>query len=748
MRIHGQKLVLGLAAASALALPIAGAALSHDGNISTVAGTGTPGNSGELGLATLAELQDPRDVAPLPGGGFLVADTANHVVREVNALGVITRVAGTGADGNTGDGGLATAADMGDISSVSPTADGGFLIADPDSHVVRKVSELGVIETVAGTGVGAYGGDGGQATAADLNNPTDAVELGDGEILIADRGNNRIRKVSPGGVIETVAGTGLSGFSGDGGPATSAEIDDPSDISALEDCAFLFVDEANERIRRVDADGTISTVAGTGSSGPLGDDGPATDAYLRPVGVTALNDGGFLIADENDNRVRRVDPGGTITTDAGNGNTGSGGDGGMPDVAELAGPMDVTVSPEGGYYIADAGNHKVRFVWSYDLPAGADVTPPDKPEIVRGPGKLGNNPTPIWHFEVPDDADVAECKLKRGSEVVYGWEHCTSPRKYALGDQPDGLYTFYVDAADTAGNWSEAATDSYKFDQTPPAAPVITDAPARGDDTTPSFAFKGEEGAKFTCELARDGVTFREEQCASPMTYDLAGHGAGTYGFSVKAGDAAGNKSGPAKAEYVLEFRSLVVPDEPAPKLGETVVAGTAKGTALVKVPGSDRWVELGEATGLPVGSRIDARRGVAVLSSALNRDGRTQRARFRGGVFEVRQGRRSRGVTDILLRGRLACHGTAGRGAAVASPSRASRRRRSLWGRDNGGRWRTHGQNSVATVRGTTWLTQDRCGGTLTRVTEGAVLVRNRHGGRRVLVKAGGSYLARKSRR
>ena len=163
---------------------------------------------------------------------------------------------------------------------------------------------------------------------------------------------------------------------------------------------------------------------------------------------------------------------GTITTDAGTGATGSAGDGGMPNMAELHAPADVTVSPEGGYYIADAGNHKIRFVW-HDLPAGTDVTPPDKPEIKRGPGEVGNNATPIWKFEAADDAVVTECKLKRGSTVVYDWERCTSPKNYDLRGEQDGTYTFYVDSADEAGNWSEAATDSYRFDQTPPAAPVI-----------------------------------------------------------------------------------------------------------------------------------------------------------------------------------------------------------------------------------------------------------------------------------
>lgn len=734
-----------------MALPFAGSALSHDGTISTVAGTGTPGNSGDLGPADLAQLQGPRDVAPLRSGGFLVADTANHVVRKVDSLGVITRVAGTGVNGYSGDGGLATLADIGDVPSVAPTSDGGFLIADPDAHRVRKVSELGMIDTVAGSGLNTYDGDGVQATLAGLDKPTDAVELPDGSILIADSANHRIRKVSPAGVIETVAGTGTGGFSGDGGPATSADIRDPSDISPLGDGGFLFVDAGNRRIRRVDADGAMSTVAGTNVAGPLGDGGPATAAYLdSPVGVTALAGGGFLIADQDDNRVRRVAPDGTITTDAGTGTAGSGGDGGLPDSAELAAPADVAVSPEAGYYIADSGNHKVRFVWTYDLPAGTDITPPDAPEIERGPGKLGNNPSPRWRFTA-EAGSGTECKLKRGSTVVYGWADCDSPRRYQIGDMTDGLYTFHVKATDAAGNTGPAATDHYEFDQTAPAAPVIHAAPETpGADLTPSFAFSGEEGSTFNCELARGEETILEtDRCTSPMTYDLLEHGAGSYGFAVRAVDAAGNKSDPAHAAYALELKALQVPDAPAPVLGKTVVAIAAKGTALMKLPGSRRWVELGAATELPVGTRIDARRGVARLSSALARAGRTQSARFSGGVFEVRQRRRGRGMTDIILRGRMpACPGTTARPAAEAAARGASRRGRRLWGSDGGGRWRTHGQNSVATVRGTRWLTEDRCGGTLTRVTNGAVVVRNRRTGRRVLVRAGRSYLARAPRR
>jgi len=308
------------------------------------------------------------------------------------------------------------------------------------------------------------------------------------------------------------------------------------------------------------------------------------------------------------------------------------------------------------------------------------------------------------------------------------------------------MYTFYVDAGDAANNWSAAATDRYEFDGTPPAAPEIKAAPeARGSDLTPTFAFGGEAGATFKCELLRNGVAIADAKpCPSPITYDLLAHGAGDYLFTVKALDEAGNQSAPAQAGFVVDLKGLQVSEAPTPVLGKTVVAAAAKGTAMMKLPGADRWVELDAATGMPVGTRIDARRGVARLSTALG-SGRTQSARFAGGVFEVRQRRGARGMTDIILRGRPpVCRRSGPRPSAAA----AARRGRRLWARDSGGRWRTHGPNSVATVRGTKWLTEDRCRGTLTRVTKGAVMVRNRRTGRRVLVRAGHSYLARARRR
>ena len=568
------------------------------GTISTTAGTGVEGSSGDNGSAVLARLKHPKDVAPLPDGGYLVADTENRVVRRVSATGVITRVAGTGVKATSTDGVLATSAGLQSPNSVSPTADGGFLITDRLDDRVRRVSPSGIISTVAGTGSLAGGGsddddDDGSPSGSELYRPRDAVELTDGSVLIADTGNNRIIRVAPGGVRTTVAGTGSDGFSGDGGPAASAKLKKPTDVSPTAGGGFLLVDSSNDRIRRVSPDGTISTVAGGAASGaPLGDGGQATSALLSdPIGVAVLPDGGYLIADRGAERIRRVAPDGVITTDAGTGVAGAAGDGGPSTSAQLKDPYDVGVSA-GGYYIADEGNHKVRFV-AYPVAPVAPVAPVTPPAV---------------------DAPVA-----------------------------------------------------------PPAAdsPVTPGAPDIGQP---------------------------------PAT------------------------------------------TKPEPQIGRTVVLAATKGRVLVRAPGRGQgFVALSGADDVPVGSVIDTRKGTVALSSALA-NGKTQTGTFNGGLFKVAQSKKERGMTRLTLTGKLSCSPTASASSTTASASRRGSRRR-LWGRDRRGRFGTNGRNSAATVRGTQWLTEDRCNGTLTRVVKGAVEVYDKVAKKRVLVRAGKSYLARSPR-
>jgi hypothetical protein len=221
------------------------------GIISRVAGTGTAGSSGDDGPATDAQLQVPAGVAVTADGGFLIADQLNNVVRKVSAAGVITRVAGTGTAGNSGDGGPATDAQLSAPGGVAVTADGGFLIADSNNNVVRKVSAAGVISRVAGTGTAGNSGDDGPATSAQLSRPLGVTATADGAALIADTTNNVVRNVSAAGVISRVAGTGTAGNSGDDGQATSAQLHAPARVAVTADGTILISDAANNEIRMV-----------------------------------------------------------------------------------------------------------------------------------------------------------------------------------------------------------------------------------------------------------------------------------------------------------------------------------------------------------------------------------------------------------------------------------------------------------------------------------------------------------------
>ena len=345
-----------------LTLAGAASALGAGDKITTVVGNGTGGFAGDSGPATAAALYLPQSASELDAGGYLVADAENNRIRRVWPDGSVTTVAGTGTTGYNGDGIDATTAQLDEPQSVTPTPDGGFVFADVENNRVRKVSAAGVISTIAGTGAPGYNGDDIPATTATLSDPEAVALLPGGGYLIADKDNNRIRHVRPDGKIETVAGNGTGGFSGDGGPAVDAQLQFPHDVSPTRDDGFLIADRYNQRIRRVGANGNITTVAGS-TPGFAGDGGPATEAQLiEPPGVAATADGGFLIADYGNHRVRRVAPGGTISTVAGSGTEGYGGDGGSATAADLYRPVDVSVTDSGGYLIADMENHRIRFV--------------------------------------------------------------------------------------------------------------------------------------------------------------------------------------------------------------------------------------------------------------------------------------------------------------------------------------------------------------------------------------------------
>jgi hypothetical protein len=358
------RLVLAALLAALLAVLPAGpaGARATDGTIANFAGTpGQSGFAGDGGPARNALMRGPNDVAFLADGSLLIADTGNDRVRRVTSGGIMQTAAGGGDCGEPpcGDGDIAEEAELQDPRGVTAMPDGGYLITDTLDHRVRRVFPDRRIVTVAGSTRG-LSGDGGPATAARLDSPTDTTVLPDGSFYVVDTGNHRIRHVGLDGRITTVAGT-TGGFNGDGGPATGAQLLLPRDLTLLTTGGYVVSDAGNHRLRRVDPAGNITTMAGT-SVGLSGDGEPARQARLAaPVGVAPLSNGGVLLTDSFNDRVRRVTPMGAIIAVAGSAQ-GNSGNGGPAKGARLSRPTGVTLAPGGGFVVADSANATVRRV--------------------------------------------------------------------------------------------------------------------------------------------------------------------------------------------------------------------------------------------------------------------------------------------------------------------------------------------------------------------------------------------------
>ncbi|HYA17706.1 MAG TPA: NHL repeat-containing protein [Bryobacteraceae bacterium] len=335
-------------------------AFGQSSNISAFAGKQSlgPGYSGDGGAATSAQLNGPDGLVIDSLGNIYISDFNNAVVRMVSPSGTITTYAGTGTAGYFGDGGLATGAKLAGPLGLAVDSSRNLYIADGPNQAIRMVTPGGIISTVAG-GRGGFSGDGGSATLAALNYPEAVAVDSSGNLYIADAANHRVREVS-GGVITTIAGNGLAGFSGDGGSATAAQLYLPKGLAFDSQGNLYISDSNNNRIRKVSG-GIITTLAGNGTQGYSGDKGAATGAELNtPARITVDPSGNIYIADTGNNVVRRV-AGGIITTIAGTGTAGYGGDGGPANLALLNAPSAVAVDSTGtNTYIADTNNNEVR----------------------------------------------------------------------------------------------------------------------------------------------------------------------------------------------------------------------------------------------------------------------------------------------------------------------------------------------------------------------------------------------------
>ena len=363
-----------LACAAALSGCGSSTSVSNLGTIETVAGTGHLGNTGNGGPATGAELYQPSCVVTDNSGNLYIGDSANYDVRKVAlSSGVITLYAGTGTAGFSGNGAAATKASLYGPTACAVNAAGNLYIADEANNQIRKIdASTGVISAVAGnaadagTAFGGFSGDGGLATLAEINHPWGMVFDSAGNLYFADTGNQRVRKVDAStGFISTIAGTGDYGNSGGGGPATKAKLSNPEQL-ALDHAGNLYICEQGVSvIAKLNlATGILTIVAGNGQpteTTGLGDGGPATKAGFDSPGGIALDTAGNLyISDTGNNRVRKIDATtGIISTVAG-GNQGYSGDGGPSDGAQLSNPLGLSFDSTGNLYIADSGNGVVR----------------------------------------------------------------------------------------------------------------------------------------------------------------------------------------------------------------------------------------------------------------------------------------------------------------------------------------------------------------------------------------------------
>jgi uncharacterized protein (TIGR03437 family) len=328
------------------------------GIITTVAGTGKAGNSGDGGPAAIARLNHPAGIALDATGNLYIADQFNHTVREITGT-TINTIAGNGAGTYSGDGGLATSASFNNPESVAVDAAGNVYIVDSGNNRIRLVRS-GIVTTVAGTGSATFSGDGGPAAQAALSGPSAVALDAAGNIYISDFFNERIRKISN-GVISTVVGNGARGFSGDGGSAIAAVLNGANGVTVDASGALYVVDYFNGRIRKV-VNGNINTVAGNGTATFFGDGGPATSAGMLNIASVALDKSGNLyIADGPNNCIRRVS-GGIISTFAGTTVAGFSGDGGPAASATFNQPVGIAFDSAGNLYIADSGNHRIRKV--------------------------------------------------------------------------------------------------------------------------------------------------------------------------------------------------------------------------------------------------------------------------------------------------------------------------------------------------------------------------------------------------
>ena len=336
------------------------------GIIETIAGTGAQGYTGDGGPATAARLSEPFMCAFDAQGNLYVAEATNHCIRRIDRhSGIITTIAGTGKSGYSGDTGPATQATLNQPYALDLDANGDIYIVDRLNAVMRKVEAAsGIITTVAGTGEPGSNGDGGPGTQAQLREPNDCFLDRHGGLLIADVQDQRIRRLDLAtGIITTIAGNGEKARTGDGSAATQASICGARAVCMDAKGNIYICEREGNGLRKIDPHGIISTFAGTGARGYTGDGGPALHAtWGAPKALRCDRHGNVIVVDTENHAIRRIDATtGIVTTLAGGRQSGQG-DGGAATAAGLNRPHGCSIDAQGNLFIADSNNHRVRVV--------------------------------------------------------------------------------------------------------------------------------------------------------------------------------------------------------------------------------------------------------------------------------------------------------------------------------------------------------------------------------------------------
>lgn len=330
------------------------------GQTYTIVGNGTSGFSGDGGAAINAQLRFPAGLAMDAQNRLYVADALNNRIRRLEN-GILTTFAGSGTYGFAGDGGSAINAQFRNPTALSVSNDGSILVADYGNHRIRKIDPNGLISTLAGTGEFGFSGDNGSANVAQLNFPQGVAIDRTGNVYIADTNNHRIRRGETSGRITTFAGIGTAGFAGDGDFAALSQLNQPTSVRINSVGEIFIADSGNHRIRKIDASGIIRTVAGSGNSGFAGDNSLAINALLNyPRGISFDHDGNVYFADSNNHRIRKVDLNNKISTLAGNGSAGFAGDGNTALSVLFNNPSDILIDNSGNLFVADYANQRVR----------------------------------------------------------------------------------------------------------------------------------------------------------------------------------------------------------------------------------------------------------------------------------------------------------------------------------------------------------------------------------------------------